>query len=216
MVKALEQHCGPPEYLNPDEHLSEIKQTGLVKEYRQEWAKRIARVSNWPEHCRLGVFLSGLKEELRSEVKLHKNKTVYRAASIAVEIEKQEAPKTRGFKAGMGSSTRPNPYPLVQREETQRTTYSSHPNMSSHRTHTSDSYWYVVKQERRDKGLCFRCGEQFWPGHRCNKNFSLIEIVEKGEEIVEPMVDHNNNEIMGTNAEIFLGVSKSNRKPKTK
>ncbi|KAK4276309.1 hypothetical protein QN277_019273 [Acacia crassicarpa] len=66
LVKALEEHFGPPEFLNPDEHLALIRQTGKVQEYRQEWARRVARVSNWPEQCLLGVFLASLNESLRS------------------------------------------------------------------------------------------------------------------------------------------------------
>ena len=51
-----------PEVADPDEHLCSLKQTGTVQEYRQEFAKRSSRVSNWPDHCLLGVFLNGLKE----------------------------------------------------------------------------------------------------------------------------------------------------------
>lgn len=63
LVKVLQENYGPPELQNPDEHLCNIKQVGTVHEYRQEFAKRAARVKLWPEHCLLGVFLNGLKEE---------------------------------------------------------------------------------------------------------------------------------------------------------
>nr|GEV49782.1 retrotransposon Gag domain, retroviral aspartyl protease [Tanacetum cinerariifolium] len=51
------------------------KQTGTVQEYRQEFAKRSSRVSNWLEHCLLGVFLNGLKEELKADVRIQKPRT---------------------------------------------------------------------------------------------------------------------------------------------
>ncbi|GKB53743.1 hypothetical protein Tco_0904496 [Tanacetum coccineum] len=64
-----------------------IKQTGSVHEYRQEFARRSARVSNWPESCLLGVFLNGLKEELKTDVRIQKPRTVYNAASLTLEYE---------------------------------------------------------------------------------------------------------------------------------
>ncbi|GJZ51370.1 ty3-gypsy retrotransposon protein [Tanacetum coccineum] len=64
-----------------------VKQTGTVQEYRQEFAKRSLRVSNWLEHCLLGVFLNGLKEELKADVRIQKPRTVYKA----VEKEKIDA-----------------------------------------------------------------------------------------------------------------------------
>ncbi|GKB71186.1 WD and tetratricopeptide repeats protein 1 isoform X2, partial [Tanacetum coccineum] len=42
---------------------------GTIQEYRQEFAKRVTRVHDWPDHCLLGVFLSGLKEELKVDSK---------------------------------------------------------------------------------------------------------------------------------------------------
>ena len=92
LVKAFSEHFGPPEFLNPDEHLCSIRQTGSVQEYRQEWARRVARVSNWPDHCLLGVFLNGLSDSLRSEVRIQKPRTVYRASSLALEFEKKLIP----------------------------------------------------------------------------------------------------------------------------
>ncbi|WMV29411.1 hypothetical protein MTR67_022796 [Solanum verrucosum] len=87
LVKALQENYGPAEFQNPDEHLCNIQQTGSVQEYRQEFAKRSFRVTNWPDHYLLGVFLNGLKEELKSDVRIHKPITVYRAMSLALEFE---------------------------------------------------------------------------------------------------------------------------------
>lgn len=63
-----------------------------MQEYRQELAKRAARVQNWPEHCLLGVFLSSLKEKLKADVRIHKPRSVYKAMSLAFEFEAKIAP----------------------------------------------------------------------------------------------------------------------------
>lgn len=90
-VKLLQEHNGSPEYQNPDEFLCNIRQTGSVQEYWQEWAKRVARIAHWPEHCLLGVFLNGLKEELKADVRIHKPRSMFRASSLAMEYEGKAA-----------------------------------------------------------------------------------------------------------------------------
>ncbi|GJR09096.1 hypothetical protein Tco_0791748 [Tanacetum coccineum] len=92
LVKILHENYGPAEFQNPDEHLCNIKQMGTVKEYRQEFAKRVARVHDWLDHCLLGVFISGLKEELKVDVRIHKPKNVFKAVSLALEFEAKSQP----------------------------------------------------------------------------------------------------------------------------
>ncbi|VFQ68798.1 unnamed protein product [Cuscuta campestris] len=112
LVKAFQEHNGPPEYQNPNEYLCSIKQSGTVTEYRLEFARRASRVERWPEHCLLGVFINGLKEELRPDVRLHKPQTVYRAASLALEFERKQ-PSSRGSRSNAAfGPNRSNPlYP---------------------------------------------------------------------------------------------------------
>lgn len=71
------------------------RKSGSVHEYRHEFAKRAARVNNWPEHCLLGVFLSCLKDESKVDVCIHKPRTVYKAMSLALEFQAKTCP-TRG------------------------------------------------------------------------------------------------------------------------
>lgn len=56
LIGVLQKHFGPPEFQNPDEYLCSVKQMGSVHEYPQEFARRSSRISNWPDHCLLGVF----------------------------------------------------------------------------------------------------------------------------------------------------------------
>ncbi|KAD5318101.1 hypothetical protein E3N88_18047 [Mikania micrantha] len=87
LVHAFQRNFGPAEFQNPDEHLCSILQTGSVQEYRQEFAKGSSRVTNWPDHCLLGIFLNGLKVELKADVRIHKPRTDYKAMSLALEYE---------------------------------------------------------------------------------------------------------------------------------
>nr|GEU33788.1 zinc finger, CCHC-type [Tanacetum cinerariifolium] len=79
-----------------DEHLCNIKQTGTVQEYRQEFSKRVAQVHDWPDHCLLGVFISGLKEELKVDVRIHKPGNVFKAL-VDREVEANEIEYEEGI-----------------------------------------------------------------------------------------------------------------------
>ncbi|KAH0661060.1 hypothetical protein KY290_027033 [Solanum tuberosum] len=69
--------------------ITQHRQTGSIQEYRQEFAKPSSRVTDWPDHCLLGVFMNGLKEELKSDVRIHKPRTVYKAMNLAMEFEQK-------------------------------------------------------------------------------------------------------------------------------
>ncbi|KAF3625067.1 hypothetical protein FXO37_31070 [Capsicum annuum] len=72
----------------PSSEGKELKaiQTGSVFGYRQDFAKRATHVQHWLEHYVLGVFVSGLKEDL-VDVKIHKPRSVYKAMSLSLEYE---------------------------------------------------------------------------------------------------------------------------------
>ncbi|KAK9068701.1 hypothetical protein SSX86_012816 [Deinandra increscens subsp. villosa] len=174
LVRALQKNFGPAEFQNPDEHLCSIKQTGTVQEYRQEFAKRSSRVTNWPEHCLLGVFLNGLKDDLKSDVRIHKPRTVYKAMSIALEFESKISHTKSGKIINVSSS--------VKTESTSAASNTIIPTAAASKpteTRLSDA----EKQGRYLRGECYRCGDKYSPGHRCKTGtFKLLEIADEGEE----------------------------------
>lgn len=190
LKKALQENYGPAEFQNPDEHLCNIRRTGTVHEYRQEFAKRAACVKNWPEHCLLGVFLSGLKEELKTDVRIHKPRTVYQAMSLALEFEAKTS-TTRGLKVpSWSSSAKPNAVwsfsrppgtrdlPLLHLAAPANSRAPFTPNPLAPLP-TQSRQWDAERQARLAKGLCFRCNEKFQPGHKCKpSSLSLLEITE--------------------------------------
>ncbi|VFQ85938.1 unnamed protein product [Cuscuta campestris] len=180
LVKAFQEHYGPPEYQNPNEYLCSIKQSGTVTEYRLEFARRASQVERRPEHCLLGVFINGLKEELRPDVRLHKPQTVYMAASLALEFERKQ-PSSRGSRSNAAfGPNRSNPlYPQNYSTREQKGSILSTP--------TRSSFMESERQRRREKGLCFRCGDPFRPGHRCSSSFSLMEIDDERNPVQEKL-----------------------------
>jgi hypothetical protein len=189
LVQVFQKNFGPAEFQNPDEHLCNIKQTGTVQEYRQEFAKRSSRVSNWPEHCLLGVFLNGLKEELKADVRIHKPRSVYKAMSLALEFESKVSQTKIGKYTSSSSSVKTDPNPADSSEIT--------PTIAAQK-HTETRISDTEKQNRYIRGECFRCGEKYGPGHRCKTGtFKLLEAAEGTETqtncIVEQLVDPPDN-----------------------
>nr|GEV40358.1 retrotransposon Gag domain, retroviral aspartyl protease [Tanacetum cinerariifolium] len=159
LVQAFTKNFGPAEFQNPHEFLCSIKQTRSVQEYRQEFTKRSSRVSNWPNNSLLGVFINGLKDEIKSDVRIHKPRTVYSAMSLALEFESKLATHRPGKNASWTSNSKsfqPDPKP---------TTFTPIP------TSTQPKYTPRIpdteKQNRFLKGECFRCGDKYEPGHLC-------------------------------------------------
>ncbi|VFQ88655.1 unnamed protein product [Cuscuta campestris] len=115
-----------------------------------------------------------------------------RASSLALEFEKRNAPvhfKTSymGSGRGVGSDSTIDPYRefknLSQSHSPQPQAFSgsssSTPTLPVSRFSRDES----MKQQRRDKGLCYRCRNPFRPGHYCSTSsstFSLMEVDEEG------------------------------------
>ena len=173
LVKILQEQYGPAEFQNPDEYLGAVKQTGTVQEYRLEFAKRAARVKNWPEHCLLGIFLNGLKEELKADVRIHKPRSVYKAVSLALEYETKlgsmKTHKAQSFSAQNTKLPTQNRSPTTHSQQRLPPGSSQNTSSSSASVTQPQNSWDLQRQSRRENGLCFRCGERFYPGHRCKK-----------------------------------------------
>ncbi|CAH9112200.1 unnamed protein product [Cuscuta europaea] len=197
LVKLLQENFGLAEFQNPDEYLCNIRQSGSIQEYRQEFSRRVSRVHDWPEHCLLGVFINGLKEDLKADVRIHKPRTVYQAMSLALQFESKLGPNKGLSKPPYLSNNRPGQStPLTQHRDTKAATLSPQGGYTTTAGHsataasvTANRSWESERQLRRDKGLCFRCNEKFGPGHRCKTpTFSLLELTDSREEVKQEEV----------------------------
>lgn len=201
LTTALQKHFGPPEFQNADEYLCSIKQTGTVQEYRLEFARRSSRVSNWPDHCLLGVFLNGLKEELKADVRIHKPRSVYKAVSLALEFESKLNHSRPEKKNTWSSQLKPDSKPLTPMtyasSSTNQPKSESKPNSNSRLTDAE-------KQARFLKGECFRCGDKYGPGHRCKTGTFKTFEAEEGDDEQPPHETINSNDVEEDTAEISL------------
>uniref|UniRef100_A0A2N9E792 Retrotransposon gag domain-containing protein n=1 Tax=Fagus sylvatica TaxID=28930 RepID=A0A2N9E792_FAGSY len=70
-----------------DEALAKLCQTGTVREYQAQFEQLPARVHNWTEQVLVESYIGGLKEEIRSEIKLFQPTSLLHATSLARLLE---------------------------------------------------------------------------------------------------------------------------------
>lgn len=98
---------------------------------------------------------------------MNKPHSAFKAASLALEFES----KLSSFKSQKPTLfSRPNNLSNTQNIHNQ-------PNATpSYRVPPSILPNPIEHQQRRDKGLCFQCGDKFSPDHKSCNNFSQLEI----------------------------------------
>ena len=107
---ALCVRFGPTDYEDFDEALAKLQQTGTVHEYQTQFERLATRVQDWPEKALVGSYISGLKEEIRSEVKLFRPTSLLHAASLAkLHEEKLQRQRCRVQKLGLLPTPSPKP-----------------------------------------------------------------------------------------------------------
>ena len=166
-------------------NLDSLKQTGSVDEYYNrfvELAHQILLYNPAYDHVFFVTrFLNGLRDEIRSAITLHRPKDVETAAALALlqesELEngrKKSLPKTE---AGFSSKT------------SLKTGFSydkakGKAEFKSVDEHKGKEKLDVLKAYRREKGLCFKCGEKWNRQHQCPQQVPL-HIIEELLEVLD-------------------------------
>lgn len=78
-MQIFQESYQPFEFQNLDKFLISIKQAGTMTEYRLEFARHVARITDRPENALPGAFIEGLKAELKSKIWIHKPRSVFKA-----------------------------------------------------------------------------------------------------------------------------------------
>ncbi|XP_058741863.1 uncharacterized protein LOC131614269 [Vicia villosa] len=185
--RALELRFGPSTYANHQAELFKLKQEGSVTQYQTQFEKLGNQVFGLPPDAILNCFISGLNQEIRNEIAVHRPTNISQAIGLAKLIEskiKESKPKfSKPFTTYTPKSSFPN--------STQPTSFQS--SLPNKPISTNPPPKLPIKrlsqaqiQERRAQGLCFNCDEKFVVGHKCATNRFLILLAE--EEPSDSMV----------------------------
>ncbi|XP_027071813.1 uncharacterized protein [Coffea arabica] len=179
------------------EEFNKLMQTGSVAEYleRFEQLKSMVMISlpGQPDSYYKSCFLSGLKEEIVSMVRMTKPLTLADTIEAAKLQEKnlEAIRKTQGTLIQKYSSSSTNP--PVNKQNFPPHTKMKWPNFQHKRlepipnknirigAHTTDHFKRITPSKlsyRREKGLCFKCDEPYTLGHVCKQahmNYILVD-----------------------------------------
>ncbi|KAA0055700.1 Ty3/gypsy retrotransposon protein [Cucumis melo var. makuwa] len=178
-----------------------IKQESTVEEYRNRFDKLLAPVASLPTVVLEETFMNGLNPWLKSEVETLEPIGLAQMMKLALKIENREMVRREcglisayDSKMGHKQTQAKSPIAAATKEGTasgswpMRTITLREVGTGDNRREgptkrLSDAEF----QARREKGLCFRCGEKYFAGHRCkskeHKELRMLVVKEGGEEL---------------------------------
>ncbi|GAU24592.1 hypothetical protein TSUD_289530 [Trifolium subterraneum] len=155
-----------------------IKHTGTIQDYIDQFELALTQVTLLPEHS-LSIFLAGLEKHTQMHVRMFNPTSIAHAANLAKLHEASLPPKQH-------TSSRFSPFSKTQGLITKptisspsTTTNSSiSPTTKPLTNRTTRIYSAIEMAERRAKGLCMFCDEQFTPGHQFKHKRGQIMVLE--------------------------------------
>ncbi|XP_072066649.1 uncharacterized protein [Arachis hypogaea] len=185
LKRAIELKFGPSLYESPRKLLFKLQQLGMVSDYYSEFIALANRTQIDPPDALEDCFISGLKSDIRREVKAQCPPSLMRAVTLARLYEDKfssvpistygpASPRPQPTPAVAISSNRPiqrNTLPPLLPNPPQRPALplmkSSVRKLSPAEIH---SKW--------EKGLCYWCDEKFSAAHRCpNRQYMQLQLV---------------------------------------
>ncbi|XP_034198084.1 uncharacterized protein LOC117613593 [Prunus dulcis] len=156
--QGLHDRYGPTQFQDFFGDLTKLQQTGSVRDYQTQFEKLLIRAGRLTPDQQVGCFVSGLKENIKTDVQACKPQTLSAAIGLARLYESRNQTNRR-----YSPSDVKQPSTNIVTKSDRRQNFMPIKRLSP-----------AELRERRDKGLCFNCDEKFRPGHRCKKLF-LIE-----------------------------------------
>lgn len=174
-VAAVLEEFGQDEYEGQMNRLMQLKQTGLVMEYRSAFEScmynLIALDPTLGSKWFVSQFVFGLRDEIRCAVRLQAPSSVTRAASLAriqeeeVEHYRPRQRQTGAFCAAPVGLPLPAPPPAAGRPDP--------PKQGPGEDYTRERQ---LRDFRRANGLCFQCGDKYNKEHHRKRQAQLLMI----------------------------------------
>ena len=162
-----------------------------MAEYQSPFEKLLAKAGPLTQTRHVSCFISGLRESIRIDVQANRPTTLTSGIGLARLYEARDL--THG-----------------------KSTLKSGPQSAS--SATTNSSTTLVKRmtseelnERKRKGLCFKCNDKFGPGHRCKKLFMIQAYFEGSDDDIDMEIEDTTEE----NPAISLHAITGMRGPET-
>jgi hypothetical protein len=200
---ALETRFGRDQHNTLIRHFYHIRQTNSVPEYIENFDQLIQQLLAHENHLSSAMittrFIDGLKDEIKSVVIIQRPADLDTACSLAMLQEdvwlhsgRREMRRT-DFSNFIRSPAKPAPMPLPLPPVASHRTSNFGDRRSSVQTTSKreDGRLIALRDYRRARGLCFKCGEKWGHTHRCSTTMPLHlveemwELAMEGETLVE-------------------------------
>ncbi|CAJ2666559.1 unnamed protein product [Trifolium pratense] len=179
---------------SPFELLLSLTQTERIEEYREQFELYAGPLKCTEPAYLKGIFLNGPKDVIRAELKLHPVEKLTELMDYAQRVDEKNMLLTKGSieTGSIGRSTRTfnnsktitfEPEKKVQTTQFVVGSCVGEGNSSKSSEAVKGQIFKKLTdaelQDRRVKGLCFRCDEKFGPGHRCpSKQLQVLIMAE--------------------------------------
>lgn len=225
-----------------------VSQSGSVEEYRRQFIKLAAPLENVPEQILMGQFINGLKDEVKAEVRLLNPVNLDWAMDLAVRVEEKNRAggnKGNGVRSTSLNTTKYTPNPSVSKSPYTLSTASNYSqpvssptkswssNASGHLSNSNSQYssFPIARpmgeirrlterelQQKKQKGICFRCDDKWSIGHRCKKRELSVLLTqdEECEDVIETIgVENAEQQVDDKVAKVSLNSVVGLTSPKT-
>ncbi|XP_038981135.1 uncharacterized protein K02A2.6-like [Phoenix dactylifera] len=166
--KGLLTRFGPNQYEDPTGLLTKLRQSTSVEHYQTLFEELANRTEGLNESFMISCFVGGLREDIRLSVQMLRPRTLSDAIGLARMQEEKVNTRSR-----------------QNRLDQERSSTNSPPKPP---TPIIKKLTPVEMKERRDKGLCYNCDENFFPGHKCRQQ-KLYLMEGSWAEMGEPEVE---------------------------
>ncbi|XP_010445504.1 PREDICTED: uncharacterized protein LOC104728178 [Camelina sativa] len=211
----------------PSQSLFCLKQTGTVAEYIHQFEDLSSQVSGLDDNKLEGIFLNGLSLEMQEIIHMWKPQSLPEMVGVARDMESslirrvvlrelqsdkgtlkhhQESGQSNFSHSGGGKS---KPFVTIQHSQREPPPATT----SRPRKHFTDA----ELDEKRRRGLCFKCDGRYFKGHVCpNKELQVMAVIhgyemEVLEENMVELEDTGNNEdqpqLMSLSYASYMGIS---------
>ncbi|XP_062085564.1 uncharacterized protein LOC133791660 [Humulus lupulus] len=182
-----------------EEWLSVVQET-TVKDYRLKWETLASRVSGVPEHILEGSFVKGLKEEIKGPLHILQPVGLAQIMETTQRIEEGQQlllsgpnVKVPAAKPTPGNTSFPRYPPFFSsRSLPPATSFGSSSTAPSSTTGAKLSppikqpqvrrLTEAEYQDKRARGVCFRCDKKFHRGHECEQKTLQVMLIMDEED----------------------------------
>jgi Retrotransposon gag protein len=186
LVRLVQSRFTNPVSSNTLDNLKHMNQIATVNEYIEQFEKLRSRIllegRNFSERDFMDSFISGLKGELKPMVMTFKPPSLVSAYEYALYMESAVEIQQKRWRTNNKVPLTTSVFPKAYNDK--GPSAATKPNSGNATTKST------LIDQRRALGLCFKCGDKYYPGHQCKFKIQMLQGDVKSRVEVEEELLH--------------------------